>query len=251
MADINLICKSCSKQFVVKYKSRKQKYCSRECVNNSFSGTGNPAYGKTYRSKETNPEWAQKISKTLVEREINKGNKNGMKNPEVAARQGKTRSHKFSSDPTWKENASKARRDAWKSGKYDLSPVGRCKWFDHIKPDGSLVKLQGTWEVVFAKHMDSIGIEYIAHQGIIKYLDDKLIERSYLPDFYIPSLDVYVDVKGSFFHDIQSRKFEKIKESNPELLIFLVTKNEFFNMGIDVIKESKKVINLYHMPSLN
>ncbi len=245
MANIDLVCQKCSKIFTVKFKSRNRKYCSRKCVNEAFVGEGNPAYGKTYRTKETCPEWVEKISKTLIEREINKGNKNGMKNPEVAARQGKTRSHKFLSDPTWKEKASKARIHAWKTGKYDFANVGRCKWFDHTKKDGSKIKLQGTWEVVFANHMDNLGIDYVAHKGIIKYNDEKSIERSYLPDFYIPGLDIYVDVKASFFHDFQRKKFEKIKESNPDLIIFLITKNEFLDMGIDILKESRKISNHY------
>jgi len=240
MRTVTIVCKGCSNTFTVKYKLRKQKYCSRDCVNNSFSGSGNPAYGKTYRTKDKNPEWAEKISKTSTDREINKGDKNGMKNPEVAKRQGQTRSHKFATDPSWSKRTSAYVRKAWADGKFDEVSVGRCKWYSHTKPDGTEVKLQGTWEVIFANHMDKLGINYESHKGIIKYVCDE-VERSYLPDFYIPSIDTYVDVKGVFFDSLQQEKFEKVKSSNPEIRIYLVTKEEFSSIGIDVLKEANVI----------
>ena len=240
MKTVTITCKGCSNTFTVKYKLRKQKYCSRGCVNNSFSGCGNPSYGKTYRTKDKNPEWAEKISKTSTDREINKGDKNGMKNPEVAKRQGRTRSYKFATDPLWSKRTSAYVRKAWADGKFDEVPVGRRKWYSHIKPDGTEVKLQGTWEVIFARHMDKLGIDYESHQGTIKYYCDG-IERSYLPDYYVPSINTYVDVKGAFFDSLQQEKFSKIKSSNPDIRIYLVTKEEFLSMGIDVLKEAKSV----------
>jgi len=239
---VTLTCKGCNCNFEVQYKLRKQKYCTRECVNKSYAGEGNPAYGKAYRTKESHPEWAKKISETSVEREINKGDKNGMKNPDVAKRQGQTRSYKFASDPSWKEKASKTTRDAWASGKYNHSPVGRCKWFDHVKPNGEIVKLQGTWEVVFAHHMDSLCIEYKSHEGRLKYYDAAGNEKSYYPDFYVPMWDVYIDVKGAFFEDIQKEKFDHVFASNPNVKIFLVTKEVFKSFGIDITKATKEAL---------
>lgn len=241
MAKILLTCKGCNSNFEVPRKLRKQKYCTRDCVNRSYAGIGNPAYGKTYRTKETHPEWAQKISTTSSEREINKGSKNGMKNPEVAKRQGRTRSQKFASDATWKEKASKVMRDAWLSGKYDHAPVGRCKWYDHMKPNGNVVKLQGTWEVVLARHMDSLQVEYCAHRGRMLYTDSEGAERSYHPDFYIPMWDVYIDVKSAFFSTIQKKKFDQIRASNLDVNICLVTREDFEQMGIDVLKAAKEI----------
>jgi len=237
MAKVNLTCKGCSCIFEVNYKLRKQKYCSRDCINRSFVGSGNPSFGKVYRTKETHPEWAEKISKTSTEREINSGDKNGMKKPDVAKRQGQTRSHKFATDPEWSKRTSRYVRKAWAEGKFDHVPVGRCKWYVHTKPDNSTVKLQGTWEVVFAQHMDRLNIEYEAHRGTIKYFYRET-ERSYHPDFYIPAMDVYVDVKGAFFNELQRDKFSAIKECNPNIEVYLVTKEVFRDLGIDIQRES-------------
>lgn len=241
MSFVTLFCKQCNNEFIVKYKCRKRKFCSKICLNASLCGSGNPSYRKTYRTKETHPDWAKKISVTSKDREINKGDKNGMKNIEVRKRQSKTRSYKFATDPTWKENVSKSVKALWEKGVYDNVSVGKCKWYNHIKPDGTNIKLQGTWEVVFAKHMDKMHIEYDAHKGKIKYFQDGK-ERSYMPDFYIPSINLYVDVKGAFFDFLQFEKFNCIKKSNPEINIFLVTKSVFQELNIDISKESMKIL---------
>lgn len=243
MASITLICKQCLNSFVVNYKFRKQKYCSRDCVNAAFSGAGNPAYGKTYRTKDSNPEWCEKISKTSKEREINKGDKNGMKNPEAAKKVSVTRSKKFKNDPSFRKKVSAYVRKAWADGKFNHVAVGKCKWYDHTKFDGTLIKLQETWEVVFAQHLDSLQLEYEAHKGYIRYIDLNGSERSYYPDFYIPMWNSYVDVKGAFFTDLQKHKFDMIKCSNPEINISIITKDEFKDMGIDVSKISQQFLS--------
>jgi 23S rRNA G2445 N2-methylase RlmL len=62
-----------------------------------------------------------------------------------------------------------------------------------------------------------------------------------LPDFYVPAMDLYVDVKGAFFDELHKEKFDWIKKSNPDINIYLLTKKEFLSLGIDVTKESKSV----------
>ena len=85
--------------------------------------------------------------------------------------------------------------------------------------------------------MDRLNIEYEAHRGTIKYFYRET-ERSYHPDFYIPAMDVYVDVKGAFFNELQRDKFSAIKECNPNIEVYLVTKEVFRDLGIDIQRES-------------
>src|SRR5574342_1179032 len=51
-----------------------------------LAGERSPTYGKAYRTKETDPAWAVKISNTLKEQKHSVGDKNPMKDPDVAAR---------------------------------------------------------------------------------------------------------------------------------------------------------------------
>lgn len=57
-------------------------------------------------------------------------------------------------------------------------------------------KLTGTWELDFAKYLDKIGVKWTNKiSKVINYtFEDKL--RRYFPDFYLPELDLYIEVKG-------------------------------------------------------
>lgn len=238
-------CEVCGTIMIVTIAKSSRRFCSRKCqfenYRVAFLGENNPAYGMTYRSKETHPEWAAKIQTTTKERGINIGDKNGMKDPEVRARMSKTRRERVTSNPSYRKARSIAMRQAWADGKYEGVAVGKCKWYDHKRPDGSIVKLQGTWEVVFARWLDSQGIEYEAHRGRIPYKDALNTERSYYPDFYVPSQDTYYDVKGAFFDSLQESKFALIRKHNSELRLEVVTREGFAQRGIDVMQESKGV----------
>jgi len=243
MADVTLTCKGCYQQFVTLYKYRnKRKYCSRNCADKAHTGEGNPSFGKTYRTKETHPEWAASISAGCITNEINVGEKNGMKRPEVAARMSKTRREKVTSDPVYREARSQCTRKAWADGKYDGVAVGRCKWYDHVRPDGSIVKLQGTWEVAFARRLDELSVSYDAHKGRWKYvaLDSK--ERSYYPDFYVPMWDTTIDVKGVYWDDCCSKKFDAIRSSNLDKQLVIATRDVLENWKVDLLSVQRELL---------
>ena len=72
---------------------------------------------------------------------------------------------------------------------YSSSNRGRTK---QIIVDG--IKLQGQWEVDFYIWARDLGLEPRRPTEAFKY--EWHGERWYHPDFYIPSLDMYVEVKG-------------------------------------------------------
>lgn len=191
------------------------------------------------RKKTCSPKCAHRAQGDAVRQKMI--DDNPMKRPAVAEKMSRTRSQRFKDDPTFSELVAAYTRRAWADGKYDGVKVGRCKWYDHVRPDGTSVKLQGTWEVIFARWLDAQGTLYDAHRGRIKYLDDKGTERSYYPDFYVPAEGRYFDIKGAYFDDLQKRKFEFIRASNPTLDIEIVNRQVFTSLGIDVHKESKRV----------
>lgn len=190
---VTLTCKGCEVDFNVPYKSRNsRRYCSRECYLLNCGGKNNPAYNKTYRTKITHPEWAAKIRKST--KGINRGDKNGMKNPTTRAKMSKTRREKVTSDPQYRKMLSEHMTKAWKNGKYDHVNVGKCKWYSYTKKDGSTCKLQGTWELKYAKWLDEHDVQFIAHRGRISYVLNGN-DRAYYPDFYLVNDNLYVDVK--------------------------------------------------------
>jgi len=67
---------------------------------------------------------------------------------------------------------------------------GRVKIVEH---NGHMLK--GSWEVKVAKWLDSQNIPYkVEHKGFDYVYEN--ITRQYFPDFYLPDLDVYIEVKG-------------------------------------------------------
>jgi len=65
--------------------------------------------------------------------------------------------------------------------------------------------MQSSWEVSIAKFLDEQGIEWVRPKCIpYKYLDGKM--RNYFADFFIPSLNLYVDPKNPIIARIQKDK---------------------------------------------
>lgn len=225
-------CKHCKCSFFVPKKAEKRKFCSRNCVNLYQVGPNNPSYQKTYRTKLTHPEWANKTSETHKIRQYIRGDKNPMKNIDVAKRMGATRSEKFKTDPNFRIQTSELVRAAWKNGKYDNVKVGKCNWFNYMKNNGVSCKLQGTWELAYAKWLDLNSIEFISHKGKIHYLDELSVSRSYYPDFYLPKTNEYIDIKNDYHYNLNVNKFLQIRSSNPDIKLTLLFKEDLIKLGI-------------------
>ena len=68
---------------------------------------------------------------------------------------------------------------------------------NYTRSDGAIVEMDSTWEVECAKRLDELGIKW-QRDTITKleYRDRSLKLRNYIPDFYLPEYDVYLEVKG-------------------------------------------------------
>ena len=68
---------------------------------------------------------------------------------------------------------------------------------NYTRLDGAIVEMDSTWEVECAKRLDELGIKW-QRDTITKleYRDRSLKLRNYIPDFYLPEYDVYLEVKG-------------------------------------------------------
>lgn len=215
--------------------AHKTKYCSRACVNTHQKGEGNPAFGKTYRTKATHPDWAAQISKTSKDTGVNVGDKNGMKKPENAAKVSATRIQIFKDHPEIALEIAQRTADAWRRGEYDEVATGTCKWYDHTKSNGEVISVQGTWELAFVRKLDLLGLDYISHpkdRWTFKNSEGD-IERSYGPDFYLPMFDTFIDIKGVFWLETQLEKMESVRKYNPDKCLFIATKDDLINWGVD------------------
>ena len=183
--------------------------------------------------KETVRKWLRFYNIERRGRDYHMVVNNPMKDPEVRKRVSKWRREQM--PQSMKDRYAAGMRKAWAEGKYDNAPVGRCAWYTYHKRSGEIVKLQGTWELAFCKWMDSLGIEFVAHRGRIPHQMNG-VEKSYYPDFWVPSWNSYVDVKAQYFMDLQEDKFAAIRNSNKDKNFKILMKEDLIALGVDLDK---------------
>ena len=106
-----------------------------------------------------------------------------------------------------------------------LEKSPHIKWFQV----GS-IKVQGAWEKHIAEKLLEAGLEFkrirLPYDGC----------RTYTPDFYVPALDIYIEVKG-WMSDPDKKKYQKVMVEHPEKNIkLLLGKEKVFSFNVANIK---------------
>jgi predicted nuclease of restriction endonuclease-like RecB superfamily len=97
---------------------------------------------------------------------------------------------------------------------------------DYTCIDGSIVSMDSTWEVACAKRLDELGVRWIRNPSLkLKYTTRGRRARNYIPDFYLPDHDVYIEVKG-YWTDAARHKMKDVLERNPVQIIILESLEE-------------------------
>lgn len=139
----------------------------------------------------------------------------------------------------WKKNLSKKRQELLNTNPnlfanyYNRGFVKIYKYKD--------VLFQGTWELRFAIWCDKNNIKWIKNIDSFNYIYQEK-EHKYFPDFYLPETDTYVEIKGfkTEKDDYKWKQFPKDKK------LFIITKSQFNNFGINKVldlKECKNFLN--------
>lgn len=173
-----------------------------------------------------------------------KGTNNPMCRQDVAKRMSQTRSQRFQEDPLFRKLVSDYTRQAWADGKYDGVKTGMCKWYDHVKLDGSIVKCQGTWEVALARRLNELNIDFVTHRGRWSYITDDKSSHSYYPDFYVPMWDTYIDVKGAFWNTEQAEKLTYVIASNTDKMLIVANRDTLCSWHVK-LKETQDELLAY------
>ena len=81
---------------------------------------------------------------------------------------------------------------------------------DYKTVDGLTVSMDSTWEVACANRLDELGIRWVRDPNMkLKYLSRAKRVRNYIPDFYLPDHDIYIEVKG-YWTDAARHKMNDI-----------------------------------------
>lgn len=78
--------------------------------------------------------------------------------------------------------------------------------------------MRSSYEARFARFLDSIGVEWSYEPKHFSVLNDT---KTYLPDFYVPTIDAFIEIKG-WWRDDAKEKFDDFVASNPTLRYVLV-----------------------------
>lgn len=79
---------------------------------------------------------------------------------------------------------------------------------------------RSTWEANFARILNHLNIEY-EFENIIWLKKEDGSDLAYLPDFYLPKYNSYVEIKGRWYDDARE-KYELFKKQYPHLKIHLI-----------------------------
>lgn len=89
------------------------------------------------------------------------------------------------------------------------------------RKDGSKVLMDSTWEVAMAERLDHLKIAWDRREDMkLKYFSKTGRKRNYIPDFYLPDHDIYIEVKG-YWTDAARYKMENVMEVNEVKIVIL------------------------------
>jgi hypothetical protein len=97
------------------------------------------------------------------------------------------------------------------------------KWFKTTDSFGNECSLRGSWERDVADWLNQQGIMW-TRKHYVKYLDDS-VNRTYSPDFFIPSDNTIIEVKG-YYSDKDKRKMKLVQDQHPSLIVKMIMKKE-------------------------
>jgi hypothetical protein len=90
---------------------------------------------------------------------------------------------------------------------------------DYIKTDGTVVKLDSSWEEILARRLDEINVNWIRPDTPIEWIDKHGKSHNYFPDFYLVDYDLFLDPKNQYAYTNQLDKIEIITKQMKNLLI--------------------------------
>ena len=106
---------------------------------------------------------------------------------------------------------------------------------DYTRSDGSVVSMDSTWEVACAQRLDELGIAWERDSSIkIKYRDKRLRLRNYVPDFYLPDYDIYIEVKG-YWTDRAKWKMRDVMVRNPGKICILESLEAVTSLSLPIL----------------
>ena len=128
-----------------------------------------------------------------------------------------------------REKISKSRMGKYtgrNSGMFGKKPSHKCSYGKGGKYNN--VWMKSSYELKYAKYLDQHNIKWLYEP---KAFD--LGETTYRPDFYLPELDSWIEVKG-YWTEEATNKFNLFKKLYSNIKIYIIDKSALLRRKIDV-----------------
>jgi len=87
--------------------------------------------------------------------------------------------------------------------------------------DDREVEMDSSWEVLMAQRLDELSVRWVRDDTLkLGYVTRGRRKRKYIPDFYLPDYDLYIEVKG-YWTDAARHKMKDVQERNPVRILIL------------------------------
>lgn len=199
---IQKICEVCGTEYSVFPSQDIIKTCSAECsnvlrsLNNQKTNLGKTKHDTPHLMKMSKERTG--VPRTDEHKnKISKATKKAMESIDMSEI-NKNRNMDFMNTIEWRQKIVLSRMQSVKDGKFRYKNIN----------------FRSNWEVIVAKNMDKHGIKWKYEPRVFK-LDDGIF---YLPDFYLPDQDKWLEVKG-YMYDHSREKIQKFMETHDLILI--------------------------------
>jgi hypothetical protein len=108
------------------------------------------------------------------------------------------------------------------------------KKVNYTKLDGTIVQMDSSWESTCAEKLDELGVEWQRTEDLkLQYIDKRAQTRNYIPDFYLPEYDMYLEVKG-YWTTPARWKMRSIMDRNPGKIRLLESLEEISSLSLPI-----------------
>ena len=114
------------------------------------------------------------------------------------------------------ERSNETRKKNYKDGKYNF-----------IYND---IRMRSSWEIMYAQHLDENNIKWEYEP---KWFRLEKSNTSYMPDFYLPETNEYIEIKG-YMRQENKEKMEEFKEQYNNIKFSILFKKDLQELGINV-----------------
>ncbi len=206
----------------------------KDSISEQMSGSGNPMYevepwckGLTNETSEKMRLKSEKTSKSLIG--IPMTEERRIKHAEERRLHPSMLGKHHTSETKEKQRLSKIGKKNPRYGKPAPDGAGYCKRYYYESETHGILCFKGSYEYKYVLYCDKNRISWLYQPKTFPLSD----EMTYTPDFYLPSQDKYIEIKGYLYleHKI---KIEKFLKEYLDLKLEVLYNKDLEKFGIDI-----------------